>query len=327
MSIREIEAWTPEGVPFDAELRGVFADNAIELDTVDIKLGDAKIRATAEVLLQPDFELEGLSIDASGPRLSDIGRLGSWELRNKPFRVRAKARSRGSRTEINGFLFEAGNNDLRGDLILTEDETDYISLEVRSDNLNLDEIRTRVDTNEDAQTTVDSGTAGKSVFNDDPLPFDLLRDINADATVNINNLVAEGRVFNNVSLQATLKDGRLNLERGELGSSSGELSIQGSVAPVGDSWVVIANFEAQSLSLELKDMTAEEIAALPRFAIDSEVSLTGNTTRELAQSANGYFWALGGEGQIRRMQMGILTGDFISELLNTLNPFAKQSDS
>ena len=328
-ALPELDPWAPENMPFDFTLRGIFADNIIDLDAADIRVGDARIRAESEIVLEPEFALNSLRIDANGPRLSDLGQIGDWDLKNKPFEIRARATRKGNRAEIRDFLIRAADNDLQGDLIIEEGETDSVSLQITSRKLDLDEIRTKVTTDPDEPSTYISeapAPEGEKVFNDEPLPFDALYEINADVAADISNLVAESRVFSDVSVRATLQDGSLVLERGELGTSSGKLRLQGSVKPAADTWQIETDVSGDSLSIELEDMTAEEVAALPRFAIDSKLQLTGDTTKELAQSANGYFWALGGEGRIKRLQMGILTGDFVSELLTTLNPFAKQSE-
>ena len=328
-ALPELDPWAPENMPFDFTLKGIFSDNIIDLDTADIRVGEARIRATSEIVLEPAFELNSLRIDASGPRLSDLGQIGDWDLKNKPFEIRARATRKGNRAEIKDFLLRAADNDLQGDLIITQGETDFVSLQLTSRTLDLDEIRTKIDTDTGEPATyisAEQAPEGEKVFNDEPLPFDILYAVNADVTADIARLVAEGRVFSDVAARVTLDSGNLVIEQIKAGTSSGEIELQGSVNPVDDSWEVAASASARSLSLELENMTAAEVAALPKFAIDSKVRMTGITTRELAQSADGYFWALGGEGRIKRLQMGILTGDFISELLTTLNPFARQSE-
>jgi hypothetical protein len=78
-----------------------------------------------------------------------------------------------------------------------------------------------------------------------------------------------------------------------------------------------------NLILGLPAKTQEELAALPRYELDAVMVGHGATTRELAASLNGYLRLVGSEGRLRATALRFFTGDFVSEVLSTVNPFAE----
>jgi len=62
----------------------------------------------------------------------------------------------------------------------------------------------------------------------------------------------------------------------------------------------------------------------PGQDIDLHLTSQGDTYRTMASGLNGYIWFRGGERQIRSADLGILFGDFLSEVFTAINPFAKK---
>ena len=93
--------------------------------------------------------------------------------------------------------------------------------------------------------------------------------------------------------------------------------------PAGDSASLILDVAGSKLILLMPATTAEELAALPRYELDTILLGRGATVRELAASLNGYLRLVGGEGRLKSSGLRFFTGDFLSEVLTTVNPFAK----
>jgi hypothetical protein len=73
----------------------------------------------------------------------------------------------------------------------------------------------------------------------------------------------------------------------------------------------------------LPALTAEELAQVPRYDLSVAFLTSGRNLRELASVLNGYLKMTVGPGRIRATAMRIFTNDFLSQLLNTVNPFVK----
>jgi len=78
-----------------------------------------------------------------------------------------------------------------------------------------------------------------------------------------------------------------------------------------------------NLKLGLPAETPEELSALPSFDVSLAVITSGSSPRDMAGAVNGYLKLTSGAGKIRAGAMHLFTSDFLSQLLNTVNPFVK----
>jgi len=78
-----------------------------------------------------------------------------------------------------------------------------------------------------------------------------------------------------------------------------------------------------NLKLGLPAETPEELSALPSFDVNLAFVTSGSSPREMAGAVNGYLKVTSGAGRVRAGAMRMFTSDFLSQLLNTLNPFVK----
>jgi hypothetical protein len=67
----------------------------------------------------------------------------------------------------------------------------------------------------------------------------------------------------------------------------------------------------------------EELQGLPKYDVETGLHGTGATLRELAASLNGYLRVDAGSGRLRATALKFFTGDFLAEVMGSINPFAK----
>ena len=70
--------------------------------------------------------------------------------------------------------------------------------------------------------------------------------------------------------------------------------------------------------------TEEDLQQLPLIELQAELKASGVTVRDLAGSLDGHIRIAGGAGRIRAGSFTMFTQDFITEVINAVNPFAKQ---
>jgi hypothetical protein len=82
--------------------------------------------------------------------------------------------------------------------------------------------------------------------------------------------------------------------------------------------------QGSNIGLGLPAYAEEELAQTPRYDLDIGFITEGSTIRQMAADVNGYFRLISGPGRFRAGAMQVFTNDFLSQLLNTLNPFTAE---
>ena len=120
-------------------------------------------------------------------------------------------------------------------------------------------------------------------------------------------------------------DGALRVDRVAVAEKGGgSLAAGASVVRKGAGVDVSFRAEGSELVIGLPAETKEEVGLLPEYEIRTEFEASGATVRQLAGSTTGYLRLVAGEGSVNLAGVGFLARDFTSQLVSTVNPFAKQ---
>jgi hypothetical protein len=110
-----------------------------------------------------------------------------------------------------------------------------------------------------------------------------------------------------------------------IGQRGGRLKLSADLVPNdtgGADFELAADGNDQVLGFAAK--TEEDLQQLPLFGLRTELAANGATIRELAGSMDGYFRLVGGAGRIKSGSFSLFTQDFVTEVINAVNPFAKK---
>jgi hypothetical protein len=149
-----------------------------------------------------------------------------------------------------------------------------------------------------------------------------IKRVAATVNIDIKEIDAGAKKYSDVILVGSLVDGALSVERFALrnnvgGSLRGNFKLQ----PDGDAASLALDVAGSNLILGSPPTTPEELAALPSNELDTILVGRGATVRELAASLSGYLRLVAGEGRVKATGLRFFTGDFLSEVLTTVNPF------
>ena len=163
------------------------------------------------------------------------------------------------------------------------------------------------------------------------IPYDTLRLLNADVVFNIQKLIIDsGMSANNVALNASLKNGILDIKPLTLDFGSGKIDL-----------TAVLNASNQTLNLKLnsKDILLQDLHK--EFIVDNDedfgilsggktllnmdISSHGKTYRQIAQNMKGQIIAILSESKIQTGSLQFLTNSFVSQLLNVLKIDTKKS--
>jgi len=318
--VPENDAYRPADLPFSVAARGSTDMAIITADRFQARLGDAQLEFSGELQLQPTVAIRGVRLKGSGPRLSDLGRIGEVRFTDQPFEVSASMRGSAREQLIDDLRFASAENNLRGRLRFLNEKVPAVEITLASSMLNLDEIRIpEPPTDEGAMVVPDDG----HLFSNEPLPFEVLDAFDAELSIQIDELVSDARRWRDLAAELSLEKGVLKVERVQVDAANGMLNVRGALKPTPAGRTIDLDITAANAMIALKDMAQEEVEQLPRLAIAAQLSATGNTPRELAASLDGFAWIVGGQGQVRRSKISPLVGDFLTELFGAVNPVAE----
>jgi uncharacterized protein involved in outer membrane biogenesis len=318
----DVEFWEPEAIPFDIKTRGVFSDSIVDIDAGSMVLGDANLSLSGELELEPQLRLREGDLNAAGPRLSVLGKVGGRKFTDTPFELSGAMEGTRNQGGLRNLKLTVGKSNLNGRIRLsTENKRPNIDLALTSDFFDLDEIFVADSAQDDSTTT----STDNRMLSDQPLPFDVLDGFDGKLQIEFDDFINKNRSYRSVSADVTLGSDVIDVQQFTLTSSAGSMTTTGTLRRGDNGPELQVAVTASNATLETADMTPEEIELLPQHAIEARLAATGNSPRSLAASANGYIWIVGGQGQVRRLRLGALWGDFATKLVNAVNPFTAQS--
>lgn len=160
---------------------------------------------------------------------------------------------------------------------------------------------------------------------DEAIPFALLKSVNADVKLNVAQLIIDQAMqADNVSLTAKLQNGLLNVQPLTLNFGGGEIDASLSANAANDNLAVklaSKNMKLQNLHQDfaVKDAKSFGIVSGGNLDLDINLSGSGKTYRQLVNNLSGKVIAIAGESVIQTGKLDFLSGNFITQLLNTLN--------
>lgn len=315
--------WEPPEMPFEIHAQGRLEDGLLHVKPVAIQIGESRVTAEGVVDMPPDASRTSLTIAARTADLSTIGTFNERRLPNSNLSLDAKFSGTLQSYSIEELTILAGDSDLTGSLIVHLDrEIPEIKLQLQSNLLDVTPLMASVPESESA---VDEKPAGDGrLIPDWQLPLEQLTKFNARVDIDIASYRQNQREIDNLELDATVRDGRLDVERASGTTAYGDATATLHIVPTDVSAMVRASFEGDNMLLGASTgRSREEIDAASKYDISISLDGVGQTLRAIAASLNGQVDISADSGKTPNSSLRFIYGNFFEELLTTVNPFAK----
>jgi uncharacterized protein involved in outer membrane biogenesis len=312
-----------EKVPLQLKTNGQWDENRWTLEEFDLGLARGTLVGAGTIGAPPDFNGTDLNVDLSIASLQSLSMLAGRQLPDDPAQLKLQLSGSRGLLQLERFDGRFGDSDIGGRFVLRGGDVPQIELQLSSARLNLEPYLPE-DAEDPAKEEPPPAEPRDRLIPDTPIPMEALKKVAATVDIDIQQIDIGPQDLTDVVLRGTLADGALAVER-FAATNSGGGSLHGNFAlrPAGDAAALSLDIAGSKLVLGLTANTAEEFAALPRYELDTVLVGRGATVREMAASLNGYLRLAGGEGRVRTTALRLFTGDFVTEVLNTVNPFAK----
>ena len=271
-----------------------------------------------------------LKLDAGGPLLRGLARFAGLTLAETgPTLLEGVLRAGPERYELRNLTFVSGQTDLSAEGSLDRGvETTEFDLHLTSANFDLGDLGAA-----EAETPADqdaSATEAPAINPEEqPLPFGLLRDYEGTLAVQFGVVRLGAIRFRDLSVQATLADGRFDIPEftanvgGAALTGRASLAVQGD-ADGGDTAELQLSFAGTGIDPGAV-LTDKRIAESFTTTMDTEVELQaqGATRSELIASLNGRMQAIAGEGRFEESKYLF----FETGILRQLAPWEERRDT
>jgi uncharacterized protein involved in outer membrane biogenesis len=312
-------------LPLRLKSSGQWDRNRYRLDELDMGLARGTLVGSGTVGGPPNFEGTDLNVDLNVASLRTLSALAGRELPDDAAQLRFHLVGSRGVMRLDRFDGRFGDSDISGSFSLRSAAVPEIDIGLTSSRLNLTSYLPDEDDAGEEQEEIPPQSQPKDrVIPDTPIPMDDLKKVTASVNIDIKEIELGPKTFSDITLVGSLADGALAVDRFTLSNNVGG-SLRGNLAlrPAGDTAALSLDVAGSNLILGMAAETPEELAGLPRYELDTVLVSSGATVQELAASLNGYLRLIGGEGRLRATALRMFTSDFLSQVLTTVNPFAK----
>jgi AsmA family protein len=289
-----------------------------------VELNSGAMRASLGGRLLPGKRFD-LTVQVVGPSAAELERLAGVALPPEPFTLQAQLAGSTEAFELTALEAQLGESRAGGDLAIRLGAPRRIAGTLRSPLLDLSPW---TGDTEGPQAAPEPASAARPAFVFDDTPVTRITDygLELDLDLGVERLDLGHSQLRDVQLGVRLDGQRLGLEPFALrGAAGGLLSGRATLDDSGDKPRLELELFGQDLRLGLAAIEGQDSSTIPATEIHLELTGSGATQREMASGLNGRLRLYQGPGQIASAGVQFLFSDFLSELLNLLNPFAEKT--
>jgi uncharacterized protein involved in outer membrane biogenesis len=286
---------------FEVQGRLTGSSDALALNEAQgtARRGSMSLTFSGEIAQLLTFEGINLTLKASGKELAEIGQLVGTELPELgPFDVNGKLSGSAKAISLNAFSAVVDQSDFKGLAKVEFLKRPKITLRLESSVIDFTALMKTLE--KDEQTTDNRNTQKRRLFSDDPLPFDMLKKVDADVLMKAKNMRAKEARFKFGRLTLKLEDSNLRIDKLEATYKETKISGNLHVRPGSPPQVAI-NFIVQNLDLGnlLKETGVnDQVRAIVDIAAEGKSS--GDSMHSLMAQLDGSIGAVMGKGYLTK---------------------------
>lgn len=313
-----------ERAPLEWHTVGNWADNLWTLDNFFLQLGKGNITASGMFDRPPAFDRTNLRFDWTISSIRNFSILAGRDLPDDPAHLKFRLVGTDNTVAVEEFSGVLGDSDITGNFSFRHGDVPEVRVGFRSDQLNLAPYLPELTDEPKPAAEATPAADNERVIPDIAIPVDELRKYAATVDIQIGEMILRQRTLNDVILRGVLEDGALLIDRFNIKSSHDE-NLTGSfeLRPTESGAELLMAVEGTALGMGLPSHSEEELKTLPKYDLDTVLHGSGATLRELAASLDGYLRLVAGPGRLRNTAFKFFAGDFLSEVIGSINPFTK----
>jgi uncharacterized protein involved in outer membrane biogenesis len=322
-----LDRWLPDLAWPDGEVtargRLEHQQDRVNIAKTIVTLAGDEVRLEGDVYLEDKPRLDVL-LTTVLPDLSRWNELAQRPLPGIPVTLTTRVDGTTKALTLHELDLRAGVSQLKGDMAVVQGETLRISAGLTSPRLDLD---TWIISEEAPLEPEPKDEARPFLIEDTALPGLGELGIELELDLSVARLNLTNAEYSDLSIDVLLQDGRLEIAPFGLRGSGGGL-FNGTLLfdERGEVPVLELDLNADNMPFLAGAREGQDPATLPHADLVLSLRSAGQTHRELAESLDGRVRLNVGPGQLASSNYSFLVNDFVAELFNTLNPFAKSEE-
>jgi uncharacterized protein involved in outer membrane biogenesis len=324
-SVPDISRYHPAPVTFHIQARGKADRQHIQIDNATAQLGSSKAMMDGLIYLEPQLSAKNFTLNIQGKHLSDLGSIQGWDVTNAPFKFAATMSGSENKLTVNNLDLEIDSSNLRGSVLIDTTQKPKLNLTLSSTNFELGTFlsKNQEEALELSESAADTPSDGRLIPDMD-LPFETLKKFNANVAIKLDRVSRLENVLTDVAIDAQLKEGALELQKFHAVSEDGYVDASLGILPRKGAHDLKLRLTGRNMELALVNLSVSERESYKGHNVDLQFTSHGSNLRELASELDGYIWVRGGKRKLENLKFMQLFGDFLSELITLVNPFAQK---
>jgi uncharacterized protein involved in outer membrane biogenesis len=310
--IGEFEAF-PQ--PFSVATRGTWRGTASAVDRLEITIGEARLTGAGALEFVDAATVTEVKLDLVIPSLADVGTINGRRFRDQSISASARIKEDNSTWSIQDLDMRIGESNVYGTVFVRKGDVPDIDIEVASDRLVYHSLLEDIE--EDAAPRREF--EGGRVIPDISVPFDALTKVNGSVAATIAEFQQDNLYLSDAALDATLRDGVVDIHDFRFRARSGQLAATASLVPETHAGKTTLQVVGRNLAFGLAE-TNLDLAT--KIDLDANLQSSGTTLRDLAGNTNGVVYVdIRGGLTVHNKLIQAVYGNMLEEILNTINPF------
>lgn len=336
-----IERFSFAATPFELEADITSAASELTINTLRLEGERNRFVAKGGLSITGDG---AVSLLAEGESLATLGTLQGGLLPARAYRAAAQLRRQGALWSLEDVSLQLADDELTGSASYRQGKRPRYELRLQSQRFNMGQFVDRVeaksgsdvatgDASSNASPNASDSASGQPssagderFIPDNPLELSWMSEFDASVDLDLDGLGIRDNNFeeltslNTLRLVASLDNGHLQAPTFNIAGDRGELSM-----PMSLHWqngVLAAELAPTSESLRLSLLSKSyDAEGIPVQRLRSRFAATGATPHQLASTLSGYLLMESGPGRTANSSVDRLFNSFITEVLETINPF------
>jgi len=308
---------------FKASGRIIKGSDSDRIEALEIELGSMKATLDGTVDDLMNISSADVALTASGPDLSLFSSLLDRELPPHPFSINAAAKGKDRFFKADPIRLAWGPSELNGSFTLGLGERIAFNGQFQSELMSLAWLTAPKEQEPAAETE----EKRDRVFPDTPIPENLFGDLKLDLDLELHagEIILDFTELYGVDLELEMKDRLIQMDANIAGGPLGEkISSKFTFDTRADEAKLDFTMDGDGFRFGVMEVEDQGPETTPPTDFVIRAEGHGHTWHDLASSLNGRFRLHQDAGLIDSAGMNLIFSDLLTELLNTLNPYAKE---
>ncbi len=322
--LRRVKGFEADEAPFALIATGTLRNGTWQVQNLQATVGGATASARGELNFNDGIESTQFSFAGEIPSLASLGTIAGHRPREQELSLNGTMTGEAGALLIENLTVELGDSDLSGRIAYRPGTVPQLDIDVTSRSLTIASLTRTQPPDQSVSDDVEPEPDDRRLIPDVRIPFDAMASINASVDVSVDRLKLDHVDLRNLRLSATQDAGVLDVREFSFNPRSGRLEGRLKLDPAdgdghGQIEIVARNFAIGAIEMNHDLLMTGDI--------DVKLTSTGTDLRSLLGAANGAVFVDARGGRIiNRRFLQAVYGDLFQEILNTINPFARNED-